>query len=131
MKRNISVLLTIVLLLGSVLLSQAKPEKKESDEPIIIKLINSDFYSGRAYLTDTFSTPYYLGRISPAYITKLKVRAPNPSLTYTLVLTSGGRVTHAVVLESLLEAGDKIEWDLAYDLFTWEPKKSDKLKSDK
>ncbi len=131
MKKNISVFLTLLLLVGSVVFSQAMPKKKESDEPIVIKLVNSDFCSGRVYLTDTFSTPYYLGRISPGYITKLRIRAPHPSRTYALVVTSGGRVTHSVILESLLEPGDKIEWDLAYNLFSWEPMKSDKPKSDK
>ena len=133
MKKIISVFLTLLLLVSSVVFSQAMPGKKESDEPIVIKLVNSDFCSGRVYLTDsdTFSTPNYLGRISPGYITKLRVRAPHPSRTYALVVTSGGRVTHSVILESTLEPGDKIEWDLAYNLFSWEPMKSDKAKSDK
>ena len=131
MKKIISLFLTSLLLTGSVVSTQAMPEKKKSDEPIVIKLINSDFCRGRVYLTDTFSTPYYLGRIGPGYITKLKVRAPLPNLTYTLVVTSGGRVTHAAILENTLEPGDRIEWDLAYNQFSWEPMKSDKSKSDK
>ncbi len=131
MKKNISVFLTLLLLVGSVVFSQAMPKKKESDEPIVIKLVNSDFCSGRVYLTDTFSTPYYLGRIGPGYITKLTVRAPHPNLTYTLVVTSGGRVTHAAILENTLEPGDRIEWDLVYNQFSWEPMKSDKSKTDK
>ena len=128
MTKIISVFLTSLLLTGSV---QAMPEKKKSDEPIVIKLINSDFSSGRVYLTDTFSAPYYLGRINPGLITKLKVRTPLPNLTYTLVVTLGGRVTHAAILENTLEPGDMIEWDLVYNQFSWEPMKSDKSKSDK
>ncbi len=131
MKKIISVFLTSLLLTGSVVSTQAMPEKKKSDEPIVIKLINSDFSSGRVYLTDTFSAPYYLGRINPGLITTLKVRAPLPNLTYTLVVTLGGRVTHAAILENTLEPGDMIEWDLAYNQFSWKPMKSDKSKSDK
>ncbi len=68
MKKIISVFLTLLLLVGSVVSSQAMPDKKESDEPVVIKLVNSDFCSGRVYLTDTFSTSYYLGRISPGIL---------------------------------------------------------------
>lgn len=131
MKKIITLLLTLLLLVGGVVFSQTKPEKKKSEEPITIKLINWDFRSGYIYLTDTFSTPYYFRRISPAYITELRIPAPLPKQTYALVVTLDRGVTNTVILENTLEPGDKIEWDLAYNLFSWEPMKTDKTKSGK
>ncbi|MFQ5674678.1 MAG: hypothetical protein ACE5G1_02175 [bacterium] len=124
MKKIISVSLVFLLTMGLLtsIGAESKDKDKKSDEPIVIKLINPDFGHGRLYLTDTFSTPYYLGRINPGHITYIKFPTPFPSRKYTLVVTSGGRVTHAAKLEYELEAGDRIEWDLAYNLFSWQPK---------
>lgn len=122
MKKIIAVSLVFLLSMGLLTSMLAESKDKKSNEPVVMKLINSDFDQGHVYLTDTFSTPYYLGRINPGLVTYLKFPVPFPSRKYTLVVTFGGRVTHAAKLEYELKAGDRIDWDLTYNLFSWKSK---------
>ncbi|MCG8605320.1 hypothetical protein MJD09_10010 [bacterium] len=118
----ISIVLPLLLSMAYAAPDETVAEKKKPREMVVLEIENTRFSSGRAYITNQYSVPRYLGRVSPGLKTQLRFFAPINDDYHTLFVTVGGRVTNVIELNGNIEDGDKIEWDLFSNWVTWKAK---------
>ena len=118
----ISIVLPLLLSVGYAAPNSTMVEKKKPEELVVLEIENTSFGHGRAYITNQYSVPRYLGRVSPGQTTQLRFFAPINDDYYTLFVSVNGRVTNSVELVGNIQDGDKIEWDLFSNWVVWKAK---------
>jgi hypothetical protein len=82
----ISIVLPLLLSIAYAAPNASVDEKKKPKELVVLEIANTRFNHGRAYITNQYSIPRYLGRVSPGQTTQLRFFTPINDDYYTCLL---------------------------------------------
>lgn len=120
MKKIFLSVLVAVVLAGCAASNKGQTNRqKEKELPVLLSVTNPSLDNGSVYLSDGFSSAFFIGRIEAGKTTKLRIRAPFTSGRFRLLVKFYGRVRNSVLLADTIRPGDTIRWDLFSNSIIW------------